>query len=103
MSFVPRSVAFRRIAPAALAAALLGSPAALEGATDVSRQAEPSSQAGASGFTTLSARADAAREAGRLDEAVALYRKALALRPAWKEGWWSLGTILYEQDAHKDA
>ena len=34
---------------------------------------------------------------------MSLYRKALALRPAWKEGWWALGTILYEQDAHKDA
>ena len=53
-----------------------------------------------SDFTTLSARAEAAREAGRLDEAVSLYRKALALRPTWKEGWWALGTILYEQDAH---
>ena len=63
---------------------------------------QPASSA-ASGFSTLSARADAAREAGRLDEAVSLYRRALALRPAWKEGWWALGTILYDQDSHADA
>ncbi len=57
----------------------------------------------ASGFSTLSARADAAREAGRLDEAVSLYRRALALRADWKEGWWAVGTILYDQDSHAEA
>jgi tetratricopeptide (TPR) repeat protein len=63
-------------------------------------------QAGAAadrGFAALSARADAARDAERLDEAAALYRKALALRPSWKDGWWSLGTILYDQNAHAEA
>lgn len=54
-------------------------------------------------FAALSARADTARDAERLDEAVALYRRALALRPAWKEGWWSLGTILYDQNAYGEA
>jgi tetratricopeptide (TPR) repeat protein len=44
----------------------------------------------------LSAKADAARDADHLDEAVALYKKALALRPSWAEGWWSLGTIQYD-------
>jgi tetratricopeptide (TPR) repeat protein len=83
----------RAIALAVLAAALLGAPAV----------PQQSRSASASDFTTLSTRADAEREAGRLDEAVSLYRKALALRATWKEGWWSLGTILYEQDAHKDA
>jgi tetratricopeptide (TPR) repeat protein len=85
------------IALAVLAAACLAAPAALEGRP---QQARPAS---ASDFTTLSTRAEAAREAGRLDEAVSLYRKALALRSTWKEGWWALGTILYDQDAHKDA
>ena len=51
----------------------------------------------------LSARADAARDANRLEEAVPLYRKALALRPGWKDGWWSLGTILYDSDSYKTA
>lgn len=55
------------------------------------------------GFAALAARADAARDAERLDEAAALYRKALALRPSWKDGWWSLGTILYDQNAHAEA
>jgi len=54
-------------------------------------------------FASLSAQADAARDAGRLDEAAALYRQALAKRPAWHEGWWSLGTILYDQDSYASA
>jgi tetratricopeptide (TPR) repeat protein len=89
--------ALRRIAPALLVVGLLGAPAALEGLPDQSRPA------GASDFTTRSRRAEAAREAGRLDEAASWYRKALALRSTWKEGWWALGTILYEQDAYADA
>jgi len=54
-------------------------------------------------FDQLSIRADAARDSNQLDKAVLLYRKALALRPAWKEGWWSLGTILYDQNSYAPA
>jgi tetratricopeptide (TPR) repeat protein len=56
-----------------------------------------------SGFNALAQRADAARDAEHLDEAVGLYRKALGLRPSWKEGWWSLGTILYDQNSFAPA
>jgi tetratricopeptide (TPR) repeat protein len=49
-------------------------------------------------FDDLARRADAARAAGRLDEAAALYRQALAARPSWAEGLWGLGTIAYEKD-----
>jgi tetratricopeptide (TPR) repeat protein len=51
-------------------------------------------------FRDLSSQANAARDADQLDKAVLLYKKALALRPAWTEGWWSLGTILYDQNAY---
>jgi tetratricopeptide (TPR) repeat protein len=54
-------------------------------------------------FADLSAQADAARDANRLDEALVLYKKALALRPAWAEGWWSLGTISYDQNSYAEA
>jgi tetratricopeptide (TPR) repeat protein len=47
-------------------------------------------------FATLSAKANAARDSDHLDEASVLYNKALALRPSWAEGWWSLGTIQYD-------
>ena len=54
-------------------------------------------------FATLSAQANAARDADRLDEAQALYKKALSLRPYWAEGWWSLGTIEYDTNAYASA
>ena len=69
--------------------------------------ASPAQQASASKhpatFAQLSAQADAARDADRLDEAINLYRRALALRPSWAEGWWSLGTIYYDRDAYDKA
>jgi len=52
----------------------------------------------ATGADAVESRAEAARTAGRLDEAAALYRQALAARPRWAEGLWALGTIAYEQD-----
>ena len=54
-------------------------------------------------FAALSAKADAARDAEHLVEAISLYRRALVLRPSWKDGWWSLGTIYYDQDAYAKA
>ncbi len=54
-------------------------------------------------FDTLSKRAAEARDADRLAEAVALYTRALALRPKWVEGWWSLGTLEYDQDHYAKA
>jgi len=46
-------------------------------------------------FAALSREADAARDAEDLSKAAPLYQRALALRPAWKEGWWSLGMVQY--------
>jgi predicted Zn-dependent protease len=57
----------------------------------------------AASFTALSARADAARDADRIEEAERLYNRALALRPQWVEGWWSLGTIAYDRDTFTEA
>jgi len=54
-------------------------------------------------FATLSAQANAARDADRLDEALTLYKKALALRSGWAEGWWSIGTIQYDRNAYGPA
>jgi tetratricopeptide (TPR) repeat protein len=71
--------------------ALLGTPA-------VHAQSKPSQD-----FASLSARANAARDANRLDEASSLYKQALALRPSWAEGWWSLGTIQYDTNAYAQA
>ncbi len=48
-------------------------------------------------FGPLAKQADAARIAKK-PEAANLYRRALALNASWKEGWWSLGSIYYEQN-----
>lgn len=49
-------------------------------------------------FETLGAQATAAREAGKTSEAIAKYREGVKLRPNWEEGWWYLGTLLYDAD-----
>jgi tetratricopeptide (TPR) repeat protein len=54
-------------------------------------------------FDQVAAQAEQARSTNRIEEAIELYRKALSLRPRWAEGWWYLGTLLYERDAFADA
>jgi tetratricopeptide (TPR) repeat protein len=54
-------------------------------------------------FKTLSEQAAKASDENRLDEAAAHYRKALALRPRWADGWWALGTLEYDQDHYLKA
>src|ERR1017187_10473710 len=53
-------------------------------------------------FKQLSRRADEARDAKRLDEAIALYKQALLLKPNWDEGWWNLGSIAYDKDDYAE-
>jgi tetratricopeptide (TPR) repeat protein len=62
-----------------------------------------SKEQGASDFKTLAEQADQASQQNRLDDAIALYRKALALKPSWADGWWSLGTIRYDRDEYQKA
>ena len=65
-------------------------------------QKSPSSAA-SQGFAQVSKEAAQAREQERLVEAVKLYREAVRLRPDWKEGWWYLGTMFYDQDRYDEA
>ena len=82
-----------------------GSPAAVASPAEVTAQAAapkqvprqpPKRPAAAPRVDETIRQADAAREAGELEEAVGLYQKALSARPRWIEGWWYLGTTLYE-------
>ena len=52
---------------------------------------------------TVASRASAARNAGRLEEAVALYKEGVAARPDWAEGLWFLGASLYELTRYSEA
>jgi len=58
---------------------------------------------GSTNFDSLSKQANEAREADRLDDAVRLYKKALALQPKWVEGWWALGTLEYDRNNYSAA
>ncbi|MFN0124657.1 MAG: tetratricopeptide repeat protein [Blastocatellia bacterium] len=53
-------------------------------------------------LTPLQRQAHAARAADKLDEAIALYVRALKAQPRRKEGWWFPGTLSYEQDRYLD-
>ena len=54
-------------------------------------------------FNKVAKAAAAARDAGRIDESISLYQKAVRLRPSWVEGYWSLGTAFYELDHYTEA
>jgi tetratricopeptide (TPR) repeat protein len=68
------------------------------------KSGKPAAQPAASlAFDKIAAQAKEAREAGNLDEAIKLYRKAVALRPKWEEGQWYLATLLYDRDEYAEA
>src|ERR1700694_3536976 len=47
--------------------------------------------------------AEAARKENRVDDAIRLYKKGVAVKPSWEEGWWSLGTLHYTLNHFVDA
>jgi tetratricopeptide (TPR) repeat protein len=53
-------------------------------------------------FDTLRKQGEAARSAGKLEEAIALYRRAVRLRPRWIEGQWYLGTSAYDMGRYAE-
>lgn len=62
-----------------------------------------SQQPAGSTFGKLAAKAQKASEENRLDDAARLYARALAIKPKWAEGWWSLGTLEYDLDHYAKA
>ena len=54
-------------------------------------------------FQQIVAQADAAADQNQLDRAAKLYYEALQLRSEWKEGWWKLGTTLYDGNKFEEA
>ncbi len=53
-------------------------------------------------FIEASKAAGQAREANKIDDAVTAYKKSVQLRPSWAEGWWYLGTLLYDADRYPE-
>jgi tetratricopeptide (TPR) repeat protein len=64
--------------------------------------AAPARPVSADAFDALARDAVAARDAGRLDDAFALYTKALKLRPRWDDGVWNAGSIAYDRDKYAE-
>lgn len=56
-----------------------------------------------SDFQAVAKSATDAREAGHADEAIRGYRRALEINSRWEEGWWYLGTLLYDADRYSEA
>ncbi|GAB4230796.1 MAG: hypothetical protein Kow00109_02700 [Acidobacteriota bacterium] len=54
-------------------------------------------------FSTLARQAEALRGENRLVPALQRYEQALQLDPDWYEGWWYLGSVLYELDRYEEA
>lgn len=58
--------------------------------------------AAAASFPELAKQAAAARDRKQADQAIRLYRECLGLNPSWAEGWWYLGTLLYDGNRFAD-
>ncbi len=54
-------------------------------------------------YDQLAVHAHAAMEANQVPEAIRLYTRATTLRPEWSEGWWYLGTLLYDSERFLEA
>jgi len=65
--------------------------------TRQARDAKPES------FEKLAKRAQAAMDSDRIPEAIRLYGRATKLRPDWPEGWWHLGTLLFDAGRFSEA
>jgi tetratricopeptide (TPR) repeat protein len=54
-------------------------------------------------FEEIVHQADVARGQNRVPDAIRLYREGTRLRPSWTDGWWYLGSLLYDQDRFAEA
>jgi len=88
------------IAMRALMGLILGAGFAIL-APSGSRQTHSASSKRAN-FELLSREADRAREDGRSDDAIGLYRQGLTLKPNWDDGLWYLSALLYEKEQYPE-
>lgn len=54
-------------------------------------------------FEAIAQQAESARVHDRVPDAIRLYREGTELQPSWADGWWYLGSLLYDQDRFREA
>jgi tetratricopeptide (TPR) repeat protein len=82
----------------ALACATLAAGLAIARQTPVAQGRSNSDSA----IEKLSKQGEAYRQDNKIDDAIAVYKKGVALKPAWDEGWWYLGTLYYDLDQYSE-
>jgi tetratricopeptide (TPR) repeat protein len=75
----------------------------LTGHNEAAESRQARGNANPESFEKLAERAQAAMDAGRIPEAIRLYGLATTLRPDWSEGWWHLGTLLFDEKRFREA
>jgi tetratricopeptide (TPR) repeat protein len=83
--------------------ALAAIPALARAQAAVKAPPPPPKAAPSPSFDELAKKAAEAKEAGRYDDAIAQYRRALKLKPSWLEGRFFLATLLYDNDRYEEA
>jgi tetratricopeptide (TPR) repeat protein len=91
------------MSPGQAAAILLSAAAVFASGASAGEPTKAAARKPGPTFEQLAREAEAARSAGRLEEAADRYRRALARKPDWVEGRWSLATLLYDLDRHAEA
>jgi tetratricopeptide (TPR) repeat protein len=64
---------------------------------------DTSSESAAVQFQALARSATEKREAGKPEDAIGDYQRALVIRPDWQEGWWYLGALQYDGNHFPEA
>jgi len=54
-------------------------------------------------FEAVARQAESARVQEHVSDAIRLYREGTDLRSSWADGWWYLGSLLYDQDRFAEA
>lgn len=67
------------------------------------RRAPAKRPVSAAGFDKIAAQASEAFGADRLDEALELATKGVAMKPTWDEGWWIIASVHYQHDEYDQA
>jgi len=99
-----RDAAFRwwlRVLPAAVGTVVISALTVLASQSPAGREKAPQQATKTTAeFNRLAQEASQARKANDLKRATTLYQRALKLNPRWKEGWWYLGTLYYDDNQY---